>query len=50
MDDLEVIRLAVIDNIPKERIARARMEVKRNFGGGVEARQAVYLTLLQLSP
>ena len=34
MDDLDVIRLAVIDNITKERIARARMEVKENFGDG----------------
>jgi len=34
MDDLDVIRLAVIDNITRERIARARMEVKENFGDG----------------
>jgi hypothetical protein len=34
MDDLDVIRLAVIDNIAEGRIARARVEVKENFGGG----------------
>ena len=34
MDDLDVIRLAVIDNITRETIARARMEVKENFGDG----------------
>ena len=32
MDDLEVIRLAVVDNITRERIARDGMEVKGNFG------------------
>jgi hypothetical protein len=32
MDDLDVIRLAVVDNITWERIARAGMEVKGNFG------------------
>jgi len=46
MDDLDVIRLAVIDNITGERIARARMEVKENFGDGAEALQAVSLALL----
>jgi hypothetical protein len=34
MDDLDVIRLAVIDNIAKGRIARAKVEVKEIFGGG----------------
>jgi hypothetical protein len=34
MDDLDVIRLAVVDIIPRERIARARTEVKGKFGGG----------------
>ncbi len=32
MDDLDVIRLAVVDNITKERIARAGMKVKGKFG------------------
>jgi hypothetical protein len=32
MDDLEVIRLAVVDNIARERITRDGMEVKGNFG------------------
>jgi hypothetical protein len=48
MDDLDVIRLAVIDNIAKERIARARMEVKENFGEGAEVLQAVSLAPLQV--
>src|SRR5258708_2022360 len=38
MDDLDVIRLAVIDNIARERIARARMESKR-FDAGACARK-----------
>ena len=32
MDDLDVIRLAVVDNITRERIARDGTEVKGNFG------------------
>jgi len=36
MDDLEVIRLAAIENIAKERVARASVEVKENFGKGGE--------------
>jgi len=32
MDDLAVIRLVAMDNITRGRIARARMEVKENFG------------------
>ncbi len=32
MDDLAVIRLIAMDNITRGRIARARMEVKENFG------------------
>ena len=32
MDDLDVIRLAVVDNITKGRIARAGMKVKGKFG------------------
>jgi hypothetical protein len=32
MDDLDVIRLAVINIIQRERIARARMDVKGKFG------------------
>ena len=32
MDDLEVIRLVAMENITRGRIARARMEVKENFG------------------
>jgi hypothetical protein len=32
MDDLEVIRLAVVDNIARKRIARDGMKVKGNFG------------------
>jgi hypothetical protein len=35
MDDLDVIRLAVVDIIPRERIARARMDVKEKFRGRV---------------
>jgi len=31
MDDLDVIRLAVVDIIPRERIARGRTEVKEKF-------------------
>ena len=34
MDDLDVIRLAVVDIIPRERIARARRDVKQKFRGG----------------
>jgi hypothetical protein len=34
MDDLDVIRLAVVDIIPRERIARAALDVKGKFGGG----------------
>ncbi len=34
MDDSDVIRLAVVDNITKRRIARAGMEVKEKFGKG----------------
>ena len=34
MDDLDVIRLAVVDNITKGRIARAGMKVKGKFGKG----------------
>ena len=34
MDDLDVIRLAVVDIIPRERIARAGMDVKGKFRGG----------------
>jgi len=48
MDDLDVIRLAVIDNITEERIALARMEVKENFGEGTDVLQAVSLAPLQV--
>jgi glutamate formiminotransferase len=48
MDDLDVIRLVAMDNITKDRIARARKEVKENFGEGAEAPQAVYLALLRV--
>jgi len=34
MDDLDVIRLAVVDNIARKRIARDGTEVKGNFGEG----------------
>jgi hypothetical protein len=34
MDDLDVIRLAVADIIPGERIPRAAVDVKGKFGGG----------------
>ena len=34
MDDLEVIRLAVVDIISRKRIARRRMNVKGKFGEG----------------
>jgi hypothetical protein len=47
MDDLAVIRLAVADIIPRERIARAGMDVKGKFRG---ERRAGYLTLLQVFP
>jgi hypothetical protein len=36
MDDLDVIRLAVVDNITRKRIARAGIEVKGKFGKGEE--------------
>jgi hypothetical protein len=32
MDDLDAIRLAVADIIPRERIARTGMKVKGKFG------------------
>ncbi len=32
MDDLDIIRLAVIEIIPKGRIAREGMDVKEKFG------------------
>ena len=35
MDDLDVIRLAVVDIIPRKRITRARMDVKGKFRGEV---------------
>ena len=35
MDDLDVIRLAVVDNITRERIARAGMKVKGKVWKGV---------------
>jgi hypothetical protein len=34
MDDLDVIRLAVVDIIPEKRIPRAAVDVKGEFGGG----------------
>jgi hypothetical protein len=34
MDDLDVIRLAVVDNITRKSIARAGMEVKGKFVKG----------------
>ncbi len=34
MDDLDVIRLAVVDNITKGRIARAGVKVKGKFVKG----------------
>ncbi len=34
MHDLEVIRLVAMDIIPKEKIPRTGMKVKRKFGGG----------------
>jgi hypothetical protein len=39
MDDLDVIRLAVVDNIARKRIAREGMEVKGNFGEAGESAQ-----------
>jgi hypothetical protein len=33
MDDLDVIRLAVVDIIPRKRIPRALVDVKGKFGG-----------------
>ncbi len=36
MDDLDVIRLAVRETIPKGRIAREGMDVKGKFGKGAE--------------
>jgi len=35
MDDLDVIRLGVADNITRHRIARTGMKAKRKFGRGV---------------
>jgi hypothetical protein len=34
MDDLDVIRLVVVDIIPRKRIARGRTEVKEKFSKG----------------
>ncbi len=51
MDDLDVIRLAVVDIIPRERIARGQTEVKGKFGKRAKrAPQAIHLTLLQVFP
>ena len=36
MDDLDVIRLAVADIIPRKRIPRAAVDVKGKFGEGRE--------------
>jgi hypothetical protein len=47
MDDLAVIRLAVADIIPRDRIARAGMDVKGKFRGEW---RAGYLALLQVFP
>ncbi len=40
MDDLDVIRLAVRETIPKRRIACEGMNVKRKFGRGAEVLKA----------
>ncbi len=51
MDDLDVIRLAVADNITRERIARAGMKVKgKVWKRVVEVSRVGYLTFLQISP
>jgi len=51
MDDLDVIRLAVVDIIPRKRITRARMDVKGKFRGEVaDAPKTGDLTLLQVFP
>ena len=50
MDDLEVIRLAVVDNIARKRIARDGMKVKRNFGKLEEVPKMHYLTPLEALP
>jgi hypothetical protein len=47
MDDLDVIRLAVVDNITRKSIARAGMEVKRKFG---KVSKRGYLARLQVLP
>jgi hypothetical protein len=50
MDDLDVIRFAVVDNITRERIARAGMEVKGNFGDAGGSAQTDYLPPLEALP
>src|SRR6266581_360125 len=51
MDDLDVIRLAVADNITRERIARAGMKVKgKVWKGVVEVSRVAYLTFPQIFP
>jgi hypothetical protein len=50
MDDLDVIRLAVVDNIARKRIARDGMEVKGNFGDAGESAQNGLLNPLQALP
>ncbi len=44
MDDLDVIRLAVRETIPKGRIACEGMDVKRKFGKAAEVSKAGCLT------
>jgi hypothetical protein len=36
MDDLDTIRLAVVDIIPRNRVTQAGMDVKGKFRGGRE--------------
>jgi hypothetical protein len=50
MDDLDVIRLAVVDVIARKRIARTRMEVKGNLEEGGGYVQSGLPDPLQVSP
>jgi hypothetical protein len=50
MDDLDVIRFAVVDNITRERIARDGIEVKGNLGMPAEAPKTDYLPPLEALP
>jgi len=50
MDDLDVIRLAVVDNIARKRIAREGIEVKGNFGEAGGSAQTDHLPPLEALP